>query len=85
MAKSTKKAPDFKGIAKTQVLQAVKEALENLGYTVIDGEDLDFATKTLVVRGLTEDGVDVAITVVAPKAGQKTYDYRIETAEESVE
>lgn len=71
MAK-TKKAPSAKETMKNEVVNAVKTALENLGYEMdTDHESYGFTKGTLVVKG---ENTDVQIKFMTPKAGLDHYE-----------
>lgn len=73
MAKTKKsKSPSAKEVMKNEVANAVKTALENLGFEIdTDHEAYGFTKGTVVVKG---ENADVQIKFMTPKAGVDHYE-----------
>ena len=77
MAKKEKKV-DVKAVAKTNLMKTVRESLEQLEITVLDGDKFGFTSGTLVIRmGET----DIQLKPIVPKAGVNRYEEVEESGE----
>ena len=77
MAKKMKKI-NPKDTQKNEVMTVVREALDNAGYEVLDGEDFAMTKGTVVIRA----GVcDVQLKPITPKAGIDRYEVVDDDAE----